>query len=70
MTAIVFAVEGEDGVWVADLASGSVKKIDVPEGKLADALALTDGGVSVVKGVKLAVAVKAADAAAAGHLDG
>ena len=68
---VVISVEGEKGLWVADLGRGTVMPLSVPKaGALAEAAALAARGSVITKGVNLAVAVKSADSVAAGHYDG
>jgi hypothetical protein len=67
---IVIGVEGEEGLWLADLAAGTVVPLQPPAtGELATVSDLRKSGSTVVKGVDLAVAVSAADKVFAGLFD-
>lgn len=68
---VIFGVTGEEGLWVADLDTGTVAPLPSPTtGPLKMAADLRAGGASVIKGVDLAVVVQSTAAVAAGHLVG
>ncbi|EPE94581.1 hypothetical protein [Rhizobium grahamii] len=67
--AIVFGVEGDDKLFIADLEAGTVKTLDSSAGDLAKIAALRKGGLKVVKKVDFAVAVSSAKAAFSGHVE-
>lgn len=67
---VVLGVQGDDGLWVADLDAGTVTSIGVPAGgalKAADDL--RKAGASVIKGVNLAALATSADAVSGGFMD-
>lgn len=67
---VVIGVAGEEGLWVADLAAGTVSKLAPPAtGELATVSDLRKSGGTVVKGVDFAVAVSSADKVFAGLFD-
>ncbi|MDQ1184057.1 MULTISPECIES: hypothetical protein [Agrobacterium] len=67
----VIGAPGESGLWVADLDAGTVKPFQPPAGSALEAATkLRAGGAAIIKGVDFAVAVKSADDAFSGHLDG
>ena len=59
---VVLGIEGEDGLWVADLDAGTVTQIAAPDD-------LRKAGASVVKGVNLAALASSADAVSGGFMD-
>ncbi len=68
---VVIGIEGEDGLWVADLDAGTVSKIAKPtQGELASADKLRSAGTAIVKGVNLAVTAQSSASAAGGFMDG
>ncbi|KEA07769.1 hypothetical protein G6L29_29955 [Agrobacterium rhizogenes] len=68
---IVIGVAGEDGLWVADLDAGTVTPLPDPKtGDLRNVADLRAAGASVIKGVDVAITVKATSSAAGGHMDG
>lgn len=67
--AVVFGVEGEAGLWVADLESGTVKPIDVT-GDLARVAEIRKAGGTFAKKVDFAIAVASAKEAFSGHVVG
>jgi hypothetical protein len=68
---VVISITGEEGLWVADLAAGTVIPLDPPKGsKLREVADLRKSGTSISKGVDLAVVVKSAREAASGHYEG
>jgi hypothetical protein len=68
---VVISIEGEDGLWVADLDARTVVPLDPPKsGGLKTVTDLRASGTVVTKGVNVAVVVKSAEAAAGGHYDG
>ncbi|KQV68295.1 hypothetical protein [Rhizobium sp. Root1220] len=68
---VVISIAGETGLWVADLDAGTVKPLDPPKsGGLKAVADLRSTGVTVAKGVNVAVVVKSAKDAFAGHYDG
>lgn len=70
-TVVVISVEGEDGLWVADLTAGTLTPLPVPKsGGLKAVTDLRATGSTVTKGVNIAVTVKSVDAALSGHYDG
>jgi hypothetical protein len=67
---IVIGVEGEEGLWLADLGAGTVVPLQPPAtGELATVSDLRKSGSVIVKGVDFAVAVSSADKVFAGHYD-
>ena len=67
---VLIGLPGEPGLWIADTKAGTVVPFDAAEGTaLATANELRNGGAVVVKGVNLALAVDAADAAFSGFMD-
>ncbi|MBB3319699.1 MULTISPECIES: hypothetical protein [unclassified Rhizobium] len=67
--AVVFGVEGDDTLYIADLEAGTVKALDSAPGDLGKIAAMRKGGVKVVKKVDFAVAVSSAKAAFSGHVE-
>lgn len=68
---VVIGVAGEDGLWVVDLDAGTVTPLAQPtSGELKTVADLRAAGTSVIKGVNVAITVKATSSAAAGHMDG
>ncbi|MBB3453495.1 hypothetical protein FHT86_001751 [Rhizobium sp. BK313] len=68
---VVIGIKGEEGLWVVDLSARSVTPLHPPKAGTLKAVAdLRASGASIVKGVDLAVTVKAADSAFSGHFDG
>lgn len=68
---VVIGISGESGLWLADLAAGTVTQLPQPlSGQLASAEALRRSGAAVVKGVDFAVAVSSAGPVFSGHFDG
>ncbi|MXN53812.1 hypothetical protein GR158_22170 [Shinella sp. AETb1-6] len=67
---VVLGVEGDAGLWIADLDAGTVSKITSPAtGDLKAADDLRKAGAVVVKGVNLAALAKSADSVSGGFLD-
>jgi len=67
---VVLGIEGDDGLWVADLDAGMVTQIGVPSGgalKAADDL--RKAGATITKGVNLAALASSADAVSGGFMD-
>lgn len=68
---VVIGVAGEDGLWVADLGAGTVTKIaDPATGALQTANDLRKSGVTVTKGIDLAVVAQSAASVSGGYMDG
>ncbi|WP_457580590.1 hypothetical protein [Ensifer canadensis] len=68
---VVIGVEGDDGLWLADLGTGSVTRINEPlTGALASANDHRNAGATVVKGVNLAVRANSAGSVSGGFMDG
>lgn len=68
---VVFGVEGDDGLWLADLGTGTVSRIVDPlTGALASANEHRNAGATVVKGVNLAVRANSAGSVSGGFMDG
>jgi hypothetical protein len=68
---VVIGVEGEEGLWVADLDAGTVSKMGkAAHGELAAAEKLRTAGATIVKGVDLAIAAKSGASVASGFMDG
>lgn len=64
---VVIGIAGESGLWLADLDAGTVTPIkDAPSGDLGAAVALSKQGITVTKGVSLAVTASSAAQVAAG----
>ena len=67
---VVLGIEGDDGLWVADLDAGTVAQIAAPTtGALKAADDLRKAGASVAKGVNLAALASSADAVSGGFMD-
>ncbi len=66
---IMIGVPGDSTVYVADLEAGTVRPVDAASTTAASANRLRDEGPAYVKGVDFAVAVRAAEPAAAGLFD-
>ncbi|ANP85432.1 hypothetical protein [Rhizobium leguminosarum] len=70
-TVVVISVEGQDGLWIADLDNGTVVPLPAPKsGGLKVVTDLRATGTTLTKGVNIAVVVKSAEAALSGHYDG
>lgn len=68
---VIIGVEGEIGLWIADLDAGTVVPLDPPQsGSLKAVTDLRAGGGTIVKGVNLGVTVKSVEEAFSGHYDG
>jgi len=68
---VVIGIAGETGLWVADLAAGTVTKMPEPSsGALHVANDLRNNGTTVTKGVNLAVLATSAAAVSGGYMDG
>ncbi|MCY1370782.1 hypothetical protein D9M69_578880 [compost metagenome] len=68
---VVFGVEGDDGLWLADLEAGTVTRIVDPlTGALASANEHRNAGATVVKGVNFAVRANSAGSVSGGFMDG
>ncbi|MDM9625312.1 hypothetical protein QTL95_05370 [Rhizobium sp. S152] len=68
---VVIGIAGEKGLWVADLTAGTVKPLDPPaNGGLKAAADKGAAGAPVTKGLSVAVVVKSAADAFAGHYAG
>ena len=69
--AVVFGAEGENGLWLADLKAGTVTAIKAPlSDELATAASLRASGVTLTKGVNLAIAVSSTSPIATGIHEG
>jgi hypothetical protein len=67
---IVLGVQGDEGLWVADLDAGTVTQIGAPSsGALKQADELRKAGATVTKGVNLAALATSADAVSGGFMD-
>lgn len=67
---VVLGVQGDDGLWLADLDAGTITQIGVPAtGALKSADDLRKAGASVIKGVNLAALATSADAVSGGFMD-
>ena len=68
---VVIGVPGEAGLWVADIGAGTLTPFQPPAGSQLEAASkLRAGGAAIIKGVDFSVALKSADDAFSGHLDG
>lgn len=68
---VVIGVAGEDGLWVADLGAGTVTRIGDPTaGALQTANELRKSGVTLTKGIDLAVVAQSAASVSGGYMDG
>ncbi|MDF1631314.1 hypothetical protein [Mycoplana sp. MJR14] len=68
---VVIGVAGEDGLWVADLGAGTVTRIvDPTAGALQTANELRKSGVTLTKGIDLAVVAQSAASVSGGYMDG
>ncbi|GAC1045130.1 hypothetical protein [Rhizobium sp. No.120] len=69
--AVLIGIDGEDGLWLADLQQGTVVRYTQPlKGELATAEAWRAKGIRVQKDVDFAVALTSADGVASGLLEG
>ena len=67
---VVIGVEGDDGLWVADLDAGTVTKLaGAPTGQLKIVDQVRKAGLTVTQGVNFAAVAKSADAVSGGFLD-
>lgn len=67
MSVVVIGLPGQDDLWIADLAAGTVARLPGPAvGGLLSAQLLAKSGGTVVNGVNLAVAVDTAAEAISG----
>ncbi|EJJ30044.1 hypothetical protein LVY75_00770 (plasmid) [Sinorhizobium sp. B11] len=68
---VVLGVTGEKGLWLVDIAAGTVTPVQVPaSGDLAAAVKQRDAGGVFIKNVDFAIAVSSADTVFSGHVDG
>jgi hypothetical protein len=68
---VIFGITGETGLWVADLQSGTITPVKGQlSGELANAASLREAGVSLTKGVDIAIAVSASELPASGIHEG
>lgn len=67
MAVVVIGIEGETGLWIADLDAGTVAPLTPSSGDLKTVSDLRAGGSVITKGVDFAVTVKSAETAASGH---
>lgn len=68
---VVIGIEGESGLWAADLDAGTVVKIANPtQAELAAADKLRSAGATIVKGVNLAITAQSTASVAGGFMDG
>lgn len=68
---VVIGVAGEEGLWVADLSAGTVTKVSAPAtGALQTANELRKSGLTITKGVDLAVLAQSAASVSGGYMDG
>lgn len=74
---VLFGLEGEAGVWLADLEAGTVSEVDpaaaeaagaADAGFVSTALKARENGYSIVKGVNFAVATTSRSDASAHHM--
>jgi hypothetical protein len=65
---VIIGIPGEAGLWMADLDAGTVTAVD---GALCDELitAQANNDETMVKGVRLAVAINSGDEIASGHYE-
>ncbi len=69
--AVILGLEGEDGLWLADLQSGTITAIKEPfTGELAKAASLRASCVTITKGVDFAIAASAETLGAGGIYEG
>lgn len=69
--AVLIGIDGEDGLWLADLEQGTVVRYTQPlTGDLATAASWRAKGVKVAKDVDFAVAVSSSSAVASGLYEG
>lgn len=67
---VVVGLQGEEGLWVADLDAGTVSALPAPStGALKAADDLRKAGAVITKGVNLAALATSADAASGGYMD-
>jgi hypothetical protein len=69
--AVIFGIEGEEGLWLADLPSGTITPVKEPlSGELAKAASLRTSGVTITKGVDFAIAASSKTLGAGGIYEG
>ena len=69
--AVILGIEGEEGLWLADLQSGTITPVKEPlTGELAKAASLRTSGVAIMKGVDFAIAASAETLGAGGIYEG
>ncbi|MGG6894819.1 MULTISPECIES: hypothetical protein [Rhizobium] len=69
--AVLIGIDGEEGLWLADLEQGTVVRYTQPlSGELATAESWRAKGVKVAKDVDFAVALSSAGSAASGLYEG
>ncbi|MGQ3211372.1 MAG: hypothetical protein ACT6U0_25660 [Shinella sp.] len=67
---VVLGVQGDDGLWLADLDAGTITQIGAPTtGALKAADDLRKAGATITKGVNLAALASSADAVSGGFMD-
>ncbi|PST22577.1 hypothetical protein C7U61_04695 [Rhizobium sp. JAB6] len=69
--AVLIGIDGEDGLWLADLQQGTVVRYMQPlTGELATAESWRAKGIRVQKNIDFAVALISAESMASGLLEG
>ena len=67
---IVFGLEGEEGLWAADLEAGTVVAMDAgPTGDMKKALSLKNARAPLTKGIDFAVAISPSHDEAGGFME-
>ncbi len=66
---VVIGIPGEPGLWLADLANGTVRPLDQVTGDLGTLNGYRKSGSAIVKNVDLAIAVSSVERVFAGHVD-
>ena len=68
---VILGITGETGLWVADLQSGTITPVNGQlSGELSNAASLRGAGVSLTKGVDLAIAISTSELPATGIHEG
>ncbi len=68
---VILGIAGEQGLWLADLQSGTITPVKDPlSGELGKAASLRAAGVTITKGVDFAIATSSKTLAAAGIYEG
>lgn len=67
---VVFGLEGEDGLWEADLEAGTVAALDTgPKGDMKKVAELRNGKAPLTRGIDFAVMINQAEEEAGGFFE-